>query len=121
MPSRGDSDLQWAAANNGGIIEIAAVRLVHHIAQNSRFLAEPKDLLVQFRRICRAYDQENAFEIGRQKRGRGPINLARPGSPWTARRSFRRDHTNRGTAPNEALDFGLGNRPAADDKALASC
>jgi hypothetical protein len=36
-------------------------------------------------------------------------------------RSFRRDHTNGGTAPNQALDFGFGYRPAADDKTLASC
>src|ERR1700730_11027227 len=103
MPSRGDSDLQCAAPNNGRIIEIAAVRLVHHIEQNARPVAEPKDLLVQLRRIRRANDQENAFQIGRQKWARVPYNLACVGSSANARRSFRRDHMNEGTAPNEAL------------------
>src|ERR1700719_2350005 len=121
MPSGGDSDLQWAAANNGRIIEIAAVRLVHNIAQNARSLAEPKDLLMQFWRGCRANDQENSIKIGRQKRARVPNNFARVGSSANARCSLRRHYMNGGAAANETLHLAFAYRPAANDKAPASC
>jgi hypothetical protein len=121
MPGSGNRNLQWASANDGGIIEIAAVRLVDHIAQNARLLAEPKDLHMQFWRVCRANDQENSIKIGRQKRARVPNNFARVGSSANARCSLRRHYMNGGAAANETLHLAFAYRPAADDKALASC
>src|ERR1700758_933226 len=121
MPSCGDRDLQWAAANNGSVIEIATIWLVHDIAQNACILAEPKDLRVQFRRVCRSNDQENSIKIGRRKRARVPYNFARVGSPANARRSLRRNYMNGGATANETLHLAFGYGPAANDKAPAFC
>src|SRR4029077_714867 len=83
MSSSRNSDLQVPAPNDSGIIKIAALRIVHDVAQNSSKLSFAISEIVHIRDGSRDHHEEDRVQIGWLKRPRIPLQRpgSRPGGP----------------------------------------
>jgi len=113
--------LQCSPAQDRWIVKIAALRLVHGIAQNPSVPAPLEDIFVQFGGIRRRHDQKCSGQIGRPESPLLPNDSPQAGSFADARRGLWSDDTNFGAAADETQHLGLGHSPSADDQAWPPC
>ena len=62
---RRNRDLQRATANDGGIKEVAVLRIIHRIAQHASHLASAEHSFVHARSISRGNNQKRAVNVAR--------------------------------------------------------
>src|SRR5262249_43284111 len=113
----GGGNLQRSALCLGGVVEVAELGHVHHIAKDSSAASLGVNVFVQFVRVRGGDDEKHAFEVGWVAGTRDPFDLARgrPGSYLC--RGFGSDDTHSGGGGEEARDFSFGDSARANDEA----
>lgn len=117
LAGSGDGDLQRAALCYGGVVKVAELGHVHHIAKDASAASLGVNIFVQFLRVCGGDDEEHAFEIGWLSGTREPFDLARGRPGFYLCSGFGSDDADSGRGVEEPGDFSFGDGARADDEA----
>ena len=77
LAGSGDGDLQRAALCYGGVVEVAELGHVHHIAKDATAASLGVNIFVQFLRVRGGDHEEHAFKVGWVAGTGEPFDLAR--------------------------------------------
>jgi len=117
LTGSGDGDLQGSALCYRGIVEVAKLGHVHHIAEDAAAASFSVNIFVQFVRVRGGDDKKHAIEIGGLSRASEPLDVARGSPRFYLRSGFGSDDADFGRRVEQARDFALGDGARADHEA----
>jgi len=113
----GDRNLKRAAPDHGGIVKVAARRIIHHVREHASALRFFEHKIVHGRRGSSGYNQEDTVEVGRFEVADTPDEISRFSPRMHGIRGVRRNRGDVRARRHETFDLGSANRTRAHHEA----